>query len=260
LSQLQADMPVKVAVRLRPSLENDPTSDSCATLDPDTSQVILNDPEGGHEKRFKYEYCYNSFVAPSHRHFSDDQAIFDELGEDALGLALQGVDSTILFGGQTNSGKSHTQRCLLLSTVDKVFDSIDNNYTSELRFEVEFGAFDVYCEVVTDLMVPLDEQEPLAMREHDLVGPFVAGLSKHTVESLESFKTLFAEYEINRALRHTNHNSNSWQAHTAVQLVVRTFTDTGAGTEKVTAGVLSFVELGGMEATVNSNEKIPTDR
>jgi kinesin family protein 13 len=253
-------MPVNVAVRLRPTIKDDPTSDSCANLDPDTSQVILNDPEGGHEKRFKFKYCYNSFVDPSHRHHAGDNAIWDELGEAALGSAMQGVDSTILFGGQTNSGKSHTKRCLIQAAFEKVFDGIENNYTSELRFEVEFTAFEIYCEVVTDLMMPLDEQEPLAIREHSLVGPFITGLSRHTLESLESFKTLFAEFEVNRALKHTSRNTNSWQAHTVVQLVVRTLTATGAGTEKVTQGLISFVELGGMECIVQSNEKVPTDR
>lgn len=96
----------------------------------------------------------------------------------------------------SGSGKSYTMmgnlenKGIIPRLCDSLFDLIAKQQTSELMYKVEVSYMEIYNEKVHDLLDPKTNKLSLKVREHNVLGPYVDGLSQLAVTSFEVLKSL----------------------------------------------------------------------
>lgn len=89
------------------------------------------------------------------------------------------------------SGKSYTmmgsleQKGIIPRLCDCLFDTISKQESSELSYKVEVSYMEIYNERVHDLLDPKPNKQSLKVREHNVLGPYVDGLSQLAVTSFQ---------------------------------------------------------------------------
>lgn len=68
---------------------------------------------------------------------------------------------------------------------DNLFDMIAKQQSSELTYKVEVSYMEIYNEKVHDLLDPKQNKQSLKVREHNVLGPYVDGLSQLAVTSFQ---------------------------------------------------------------------------
>lgn len=68
---------------------------------------------------------------------------------------------------------------------DSLFDLIAKQQSSELSYKVEVSYMEIYNEKVHDLLDPKTNKQSLKVREHNVLGPYVDGLSHLAVTSFQ---------------------------------------------------------------------------
>lgn len=136
---------------------------------------------------------------------------------------------------------------------DALFESIKEKQSEDLCFKVEVSYMEIYNEKVHDLLDPKTNKQSLRVREHNVLGPYVDGLSQLAVASFEDIHNLMTEGNKSRTVAATNMNAESSRSH-AVFSVVLTQTlidiDSGVTGEKVSR--MSLVDLAGSERAVKT--------
>lgn len=97
------------------------------------------------------------------------------------------------------SGKSYTMmgsgdnKGIIPRLCDNLFDMIAKQQSSELTYKVEVSYMEIYNEKVHDLLDPKQNKQSLKVREHNVLGPYVDGLSQLAVTSFQVtfFRLLF---------------------------------------------------------------------
>lgn len=82
------------------------------------------------------------------------------------------------MGAQSDSG-------IIPRLCDSLFERIAEGQSAELSFKVEVSYMEIYNERVHDLLDPTSNKQSLRVREHNVLGPYVDGLSKLAVTSFE---------------------------------------------------------------------------
>ena len=82
------------------------------------------------------------------------------------------------MGGQNDSG-------IIPRLCDTLFERIAESQSAELMFKVEVSYMEIYNEKVHDLLDPKTNKQSLRVREHNVLGPYVDGLSQLAVTSFE---------------------------------------------------------------------------
>ncbi|XP_062520862.1 kinesin-like protein KIF13A isoform X2 [Corticium candelabrum] len=243
---------VKVAVRVRPLNHREHEAHMKSVVDMRGNQTILTHRKKG-SKTFAYDHCFLSTDEDDPR-FAGQEHVFEHLGVDVLDNAFEGYNACIFAYGQTGSGKSYTmmggpgQKGVIPRLCDILFDRIQKNDDSRLKYTVEVSYMEIYNERVRDLLDPRGGKNALKVREHASLGPYVDGLSKLAVKSFGDIDSLMSEGNKSRTVASTNMNSESSRSH-AVFTVIMTQTmfdpSTMAGHEKVSR--ISLVDLAGSE-------------
>ncbi|KAH8407734.1 hypothetical protein KR222_011849, partial [Zaprionus bogoriensis] len=254
----------------------------------DKQQTILQNPptlekmERKQPKTFAFDHCFYS-LNPEDDSFASQETVFDCVGRDILDNAFQGYNACIFAYGQT--GKSaqqaattsivtHSKLALLFSTgsgksytmmgsqeskgiiprlCDKLFSAIANKSTPELMYKVEVSYMEIYNEKVHDLLDPKPNKQSLKVREHNVMGPYVDGLSQLAVTSYQDIDNLMTEGNKSRTVAATNMNAESSRSHAVFSVVLtQILTDqaTGVSGEKVSR--MSLVDLAGSERAVKT--------
>lgn len=78
---------------------------------------------------------------------------------------------------------------------DELFASIANKQTSNLLYKVEVSYMEIYNEKVHDLLDPKPNKQSLKVREHNVLGPYVDGLSQLAVTSFQVSLPLNKKYD-----------------------------------------------------------------
>lgn len=68
---------------------------------------------------------------------------------------------------------------------DSLFDLIAKQQSSELSYKVEVSYMEIYNEKVHDLLDPKQNKQSLKVREHNVLGPYVDGLSQLAVTAFQ---------------------------------------------------------------------------
>lgn len=83
-----------------------------------------------------------------------------------------------MMGTQDNKG-------IIPRLCDYLFDLIAERQNSELMYKVEVSYMEIYNEKVHDLLDPKTNKQSLKVREHNVLGPYVDGLSQLAVTSFK---------------------------------------------------------------------------
>ena len=103
----------------------------------------------------------------------------------------------ILFYVFPGSGKSYTMmgtqenKGIIPRLCDSLFGEIAKRQSPELSYKVEVSYMEVYNERVHDLLDPKPNKQSLKVREHNVLGPYVDGLSQLAVSSFQVFTFIF---------------------------------------------------------------------
>lgn len=255
---------IKVAVRLRPFNRRELEMRAQSVVEIEMDQTIIHQPttldkmDRKQPKAFAFDHCFCS-VDPSKKDFASQEVVFDCLGRDILDNAFQGYNACIFAYGQTGSGKSYTMmgsqdsKGIIPRLCDSLFGLIAKQQSSQLSYKVEVSYMEIYNEKVHDLLDPQTNKQSLKVREHNVLGPYVDGLSQLAVTAFQDIDNLMAEGNKSRTVAATNMNSESSRSHAVFTVILtQTLTDhkTGVTGEKVSR--MSLVDLAGSERAVKT--------
>ncbi|KAK7582634.1 hypothetical protein V9T40_014079 [Parthenolecanium corni] len=255
---------IKVAVRVRPFNRRELEMDTQCIVEMKDRQTVLHQPitsdknERKSPKSFTFDFCFDSIDARSNQ-FVDQETVFKCVGEDILDNAFQGYNACVFAYGQTGSGKTYTMmgsnenKGIIPRLCDALFDRIAMKENTELTFKVEVSYMEIYNEKVRDLLDPNANKQSLKVREHNVLGPYVDGLSQLAVTSFEDIDKLMTEGNKSRTVAATNMNSESSRSHAVFSIILtQILTDVKSGVcgEKVSR--MSLVDLAGSERAVKT--------
>jgi kinesin family member 13 len=136
---------------------------------------------------------------------------------------------------------------------DSLFESITDKQTEELCFKVEVSYMEIYNEKVHDLLDPKTNKQSLKVREHNVLGPYVDGLSQLAVKAFEDIDNLMAEGNKSRTVAATNMNAESSRSHAVFSVVLtQTLKDILSGVTGEKVSRMSLVDLAGSERAVKT--------
>lgn len=265
---------VKVAVRVRPFNRREVELGTQCVVEVNGQQIFLQNPSSipsntsssasksdssnRNVKQFAFDNCFWSFNE-NDTHFASQELVYKEVGLPVIESAFQGYNACIFAYGQTGSGKSYTMmgspnnKGLIPRLCDGIFERIASNQDSYVNFKVEVSYMEIYNEKVHDLLDPRGVKQNLKVREHNILGPYVDGLSKLAVSSFEQIDNLMTEGNKSRTVAATNMNSESSRSHAVftITLTCSVFdSDAGVTGEKVSK--MSLVDLAGSERAVKT--------
>ncbi|KAI7799898.1 kinesin-like protein KIF13B [Triplophysa rosa] len=258
----QSDSNVKVAVRVRPMNRRERDLKTKCVVDAEGNQTVLYPASGnlgkgdsrGKPKVFAYDYCFWSIDETEVTKFAGQDVVFQCLGESLLDSAFQGYNACIFAYGQTGSGKSYTmmgtaeQPGLIPRLCSSLFERTVQEQREGESFAVEVSFMEIYNEKVRDLLDPKGSRHALRVREHNVLGPYVDGLSRLAVTSFKDIESLMSEGNKSRTVAATNMNEESSRSHAVFNIVLtHTLRDLKTGTSGEKVSKLSLVDLAGSE-------------
>ncbi|XP_011349120.1 kinesin-like protein KIF13B isoform X1 [Ooceraea biroi] len=255
---------IKVAVRVRPFSRRELELGTQCVVEMTGQQTILQHPitmdkiDRNKPKTFAFDHCFYS-LDPIVGNYASQEIVFDALGLDILDNAFQGYNACIFAYGQTGSGKSYTMmgsgdnKGIIPRLCDNLFDMIAKQQSSELTYKVEVSYMEIYNEKVHDLLDPKPNKQSLKVREHNVLGPYVDGLSQLAVTSFQDIDNLMAEGNKSRTVAATNMNSESSRSHAVFSVILtQTLTDSKSGVSGEKVSRMSLVDLAGSERAVKT--------
>uniref|UniRef100_A0A8C5CNX8 Kinesin motor domain-containing protein n=1 Tax=Gadus morhua TaxID=8049 RepID=A0A8C5CNX8_GADMO len=254
---------VKVAVRVRPFNSRETNRNArCIIQMKDNTTCISNpkQPKDG-AKNFTFDYSYWSHTTVEEPDFVSQEQVYKDIGEEMLLHAFEGYNVCIFAYGQTGGGKSYTmmgrqepgQEGIIPQMCEDLFRRTGENTDPDLQYSVEVSYMEIYCERVRDLLNP---SNPLRVREHPILGPYVEDLSKLAVTCFSDVHELMDAGNQARTVAATNMNETSSRSHAVFTIVFtqrRRDQMTGLDTEKVSK--ISLVDLAGSERADSSGAK-----
>ena len=267
-----SDSKVKVAIRVRPFNRREIDLGTLCVVEVNDNQICLKNPSSipisssknmngdtnRNVKQFAFDNCFWSFDERD-AHFATQEKVYHELGLPVLESSFQGYNACIFAYGQTGSGKSYTMmgspnnKGLIPRLCDGIFERIAGTKDPNVSFKVEVSYMEIYNEKVHDLLDPRGLKQNLRVREHNILGPYVDGLSKLAVSSFEQIDNLMTEGNKSRTVAATNMNSESSRSHAVFTITLTCLTfdaDAGVTGEKVSK--MSLVDLAGSERAVKT--------
>ncbi|XP_067139830.1 kinesin-like protein KIF13A isoform X3 [Centruroides vittatus] len=255
---------VKVAVRVRPFNRREIELSTQCVLEMGDQQTILHHPSSTkgesrkQPKTFAFDHCFWSFNE-NDDHYASQEDVYKSLGADILDNAFQGYNACIFAYGQTGSGKSFTMmgsednKGLIPRMCDALFERVAKECDTSLTHKVEVSYMEIYNEKVHDLLDPKGTKQTLRVREHNILGPYVDGLSTLAVSSFEEINNLMTEGNKSRTVAATNMNSESSRSHAVFNITLTSsVTDEGTGVTGEKVSKMSLVDLAGSERAVKT--------
>ncbi|XP_051510271.1 kinesin-like protein KIF13B isoform X2 [Myxocyprinus asiaticus] len=258
----QNESNVKVAVRVRPINRRERDLKTKCVVDMEGNQTVLHPASGnlgksdsrGKPKVFAYDYCFWSMDETEVAKFAGQDVVFQCLGESLLDSAFQGYNACIFAYGQTGSGKSYTmmgtseQPGLIPRLCSSLFERTVREQREGESFTIEVSYMEIYNEKVRDLLDPKGSRQVLRVREHNVLGPYVDGLSRLAVACYKDIESLMSEGNKSRTVAATNMNEESSRSHAVFNIILtHTLRDLKTGTSGEKVSKLSLVDLAGSE-------------
>ncbi|KAM4528797.1 kinesin-like protein KIF13B isoform 2-T2 [Fundulus diaphanus] len=257
-----SDSNVKVAVRVRPMNRREKNLKTKCVVEMEGNQTVLHpaisnvnkgDPRS-QPKAFAYDYCFWSMDESQTDKFAGQDVVFQCLGESLLDNAFMGYNACIFAYGQTGSGKSYTMMGSAEhpGLIPRLCSSLFSRTVQEARegetFTVEVSYMEIYNEKARDLLDPKGSRQALRVREHNVFGPYVDGLSRLAVACYKDIESLMSEGNKSRTVAATNMNEESSRSHAVFNVILtHTLMDLRSGTSGEKVSKLSLVDLAGSE-------------
>jgi hypothetical protein len=198
--------------------------------------------------------------------FATQHRVYEVVGSDMLRNILEGFNGCIFAYGQTGSGKTHTMMGdtassetsgLVPRLVAALFDQVSTMCGGDpsLSFRVECGYFEVYNELVFDLLNPSADRRHLRVRQDPVRGPFVEDLSWRHVSAAETILELIHSGNAERRTAATKMNDRSSRSHAILCVSVAQFRRQDDGSSATVSSKLNLVDLAGSERPAQSGDE-----
>ncbi|XP_063796207.1 kinesin-like protein KIF14 [Pseudophryne corroboree] len=249
---------VTVAVRVRPFSTREIKENDIQVVSMTGQETVVQHPESKQTHRFQYDFSFWSFEKSS-PNYVDQEKVYEKLAVPLLEWSLLGYNTCLFAYGQTGSGKSYTmmgfeeELGIIPRFCEHLFSRIQST-KQQVSFHMEISYFEVYNEKIHDLLVFKAEngqkKQPLRVREHPLLGPYVEELSTNVVSSYQDIQSWLELGNKQRATAATGMNDKSSRSHSVFTLIMtQTKTEIVDGEEhdhRITSRI-NLVDLAGSE-------------
>eukprot|EP01031_Cornospumella_fuschlensis_P034436 gene34436-41678_t len=246
------DTNVLVAVRCRPlsSKEKGNNETSCVRFLSD--QITLVNPAGnGDDHSFGFDLIFDEF--------SKQEDVWKAVGQPILAKALQGFNGTIFAYGQTGSGKTWSMQGgdgdmqgIIPRMNDAIFERISEEKKSRptVKFLVTVSYFEIYNEVIFDLLDPTDRKKRLnkgglEIKEHPALGVYVKGLQEIVTEDAHQLQLVIDQGMKHRTVASTQMNADSSRSHSVFVVSIHQKDESSMGNNIFAK--INLVDLAGSE-------------
>mmetsp|Transcript_14465 Transcript_14465/g.35260 ORF Transcript_14465/g.35260 Transcript_14465/m.35260 type:complete len:729 (+) Transcript_14465:170-2356(+) len=246
---------VNVAIRVRPlnKLERRTNQVDAWSYDKNNEIVQSYKPweEKGQKKTGKKEavhFRFDKIFIPE----ETNEDVQNHIGRNVVDFVMKGYHGCLFAYGQTSAGKTHTihgygeDPGVLPRSIELIFKYIEE--APEREFVLRISFFEVYNEVVNDLLAP--QNVNLRIREDRKRGVFLEGLKEEVVMSPEQVLALLSVGQSHRHVGRTNYNAASSRSHTVFRLVVESAEKSVEARQR--RSVLNIVDLAGSENAVKA--------
>ncbi|KAM6364044.1 kinesin-like protein KIF27 isoform 4-T4 [Pluvialis apricaria] len=206
------EIPVKVAVRIRPLLSKEVLHNHqvCVRLVPNTQQIII-----GKDRVFTFDFVFGKN--------STQEEVYSVCIKPLLVSLTEGYNATVFAYGQTGSGKTYTigsghiasvaenEKGIIPRAIQELFRRISENRT--IDFHVKVSYIEVYKEELRDLLELETSVKELHIREDEKGNTVIVGAKEFQVECADEVISLL---ESGNAARHTGTtqmNEHSSRSH-----------------------------------------------
>ncbi|KAH9380383.1 hypothetical protein HPB48_017622 [Haemaphysalis longicornis] len=152
----------------------------------------------------------------------DNMYIYEHTTKDMLKTLLDGCNCSVLAYGATGAGKTFTmlgsEECpgVVSLTVSELYRRVDELQSEGQKCDVAVAYFEVYNEVVRDLLCP--GGSPLVVRDDPSKGIVISNLSTHRVKEADALLELLLRGNRNRTQHATDANAESSRSHAIFQV------------------------------------------
>ncbi|XP_026722029.1 kinesin-like protein KIF27 isoform X2 [Athene cunicularia] len=206
------EIPVKVAVRIRPLLSKEVLHNHqvCVRLVPNTQQIII-----GKDRVFTFDFVFGKN--------STQEEVYTVCIKPLLVSLTEGYNATVFAYGQTGSGKTYTiggghiasvsedEKGIIPRAIQELFQHISENH--DIDFHVKVSYIEVYKEELRDLLELETSVKELHIREDEKGNTVIVGAKEFQVDCADEVITLL---ESGNAARHTGTtqmNEHSSRSH-----------------------------------------------
>ncbi|XP_040398281.1 kinesin-like protein KIF27 isoform X3 [Cygnus olor] len=206
------EIPVKVAVRVRPLLSKEVLHNHqvCVRLVPNTQQIII-----GKDRVFTFDFVFGKN--------STQEEVYTVCIKPLLVSLTEGYNATVFAYGQTGSGKTYTiggghiasvsedEKGIIPRAIQELFQHISENHNIDFRVKVSY--IEVYKEELRDLLELETSVKDLHIREDEKGNTVIVGAKEFQVECADEVMSLL---ESGNAARHTGTtqmNEHSSRSH-----------------------------------------------
>ncbi|XP_064356588.1 kinesin-like protein KIF27 isoform X2 [Dromaius novaehollandiae] len=263
------EIPVKVAVRIRPLLSKEVLHNHqvCVRLVPNTQQIII-----GKDRVFTFDFVFGKN--------STQEEVYTTCIKPLVVSLTEGYNATVFAYGQTGSGKTYTiggghiasvaedEKGIIPRAIQELFQHISENHN--IDFSVKVSYIEVYKEELRDLLELETSVRDLHIREDEKGNTVIVGAKEYQVECADEVISLL---EGGNAARHTGTtqmNEHSSRSHAIFTISIcqkqsaesQKNTDAAQGScwksVRMIASKFHFVDLAGSERvtkTGNTGER-----
>ncbi|NXL89022.1 KIF14 protein, partial [Alectura lathami] len=220
---------VIVAVRVRPFSNREKNENLLPVVSMNGSETAVRNPSTNQLYNFSYDFCFWSFDK-HHLNFASQEVIYKTLGLPLLERAFEGYNTCLFAYGQTGSGKSYTMmgfdedQGIIPRLCEDLFTRIAQMDKQQVLYHLEMSYFEVYNEKIHDLLVfkaeSRQKKQPLRVREHPVLGPYVEDLTVNVVSSYSDIQSWLELGNKQRATAATVMNDKSSRSHSVFTLVM----------------------------------------
>ncbi|XP_043934142.1 kinesin-like protein KIF7 isoform X2 [Protopterus annectens] len=265
------EIPVKVAVRIRPLLPKEILygHQFCIRISREAQQITL-----GSDKHFKFDSIFD--------HSCNQEEVYNSCVQPLVEAFFEGFNSTVFAYGQTSSGKTYTigetnissfsdeEQGILPRAAAEIFKTIDENDLIDYTLRVSY--LEVYKEEFHDLLEVESAMKNIQIREDEKGNIVLYGVKECEVEGLDEVLSLL---EIGNTAKHTaatHINTHSSRSHTIFTVTMEQRRGTGRatrlvldshnaifGSAQIIFSKFHFVDLAGSERIVktgNTGERL----
>lgn len=223
---------IAVCIRVRPLTEREERAKDTNILRiiPNLNAItvlhaVTEQPLPGKQNTFQYDHI-----------FGPEQStldIYEHVAHDIVQSAMNGINGTIFAYGQTSSGKTHTMQgeTLLLDNspfnadkgiiplaVSDIFNFIES--CSDRDFLLRVAYFEIYNEVIRDLLSLTEEKQTLKIREDPRKKGVYVDSQEEIITNAQSIFQLLTQGNQRRTIGQTAMNEKSSRSHAIFRIII----------------------------------------
>ncbi|NWY04220.1 KIF27 protein, partial [Nothoprocta ornata] len=206
------EIPVKVAVRIRPLLSKEVLHNHqvCVRLVPNTQQIVI-----GKDRAFTFDFVFGKN--------STQEEVYATCIKPLVVSLTEGYNATVFAYGQTGSGKTYTiggghiasiaedEKGIIPRAIQELFQHISENHS--IDFNVKVSYIEVYKEELRDLLELETSVKDLHIREDEKGNTVIVGAKEYQVECADEVISLLEGGSAARHTGTTQMNEHSSRSH-----------------------------------------------